>query len=288
LRVRKVALSGENAVDRFFRRACALALMRHVLRFGLVFMAVSLAACAANKPPAASAPMPVEPLLIPAPTPAVPSAGPSIVDHRPAKDKARDMHSLLITSCDYGISTLAEKSEMSSGPSRLRNEMAALDGDPWRGHTIEVRHYATYLNQKRALKNQVGAMYTGLIPYFLLKAGETCKENEMHGGWYAGTEIQNLLSPLIVEMSISVDGHIHNQRSVYSPRVGIDAKLRHQTDDTEVEQAMTKANRALLLAMGTSPGTQPLQTMPSKPSIGDPNEGFINMPSQATTPAQRR
>lgn len=166
--------------------------------------------------------------------------------------------------------------------------MATVAGDPWHGHTIEVRHYSAYLNAKRALKSGVGRMYGGLLPALMLQAGEKCSEAEMQGGWYAGSEIVNMLSPLIVEMIVSVDGKVYKVRSVYSPRVGVTPKLKQPTDDGELTQAMIKADRALLARMGTAvPMTRPVSAGPvASPSSTAPapakssdDDGFVNFPS---------
>ncbi|SDG20718.1 MULTISPECIES: hypothetical protein [Rhodanobacteraceae] len=229
--------------------------------------------------------MPVEPLL-PVPPEATDVTGPAVVDHRPPADRAYDIHSLLITSCDYGIYTVPQKPASLSAVALLRNEMATAPGDPWHGHTIEVRRYAAYLNAKRALKGSVGSMYGGLLPMLMLRAGEKCSETEMHGGWYAGSEIVNALSPLIVEMIVSVDGKVYNVRSVYSPRVGVTPKLKQPTDDSELTQAMIKADRALLARMGTAvPTAQPVTPGPvapptsTAPAKSSDDDGFVNFPS---------
>lgn len=255
---------------------CALVL----LRSGLVLASILLSGCVSYRPEKMpTTPPRFELPLVAAPTPALPSIGPNIVDHRPSSDKVRDMHSLLITSCDYGVMTLEEKTGVTSGSAQLRNEMAAVQGDPWRGHEVEVRHYAVYLNQKRLLKGTVSEMYVGLIPSLMLNAGESCAEAQMHGGWYTGTEILNLLPPLIVEISVNVDGKVYKVRSVYSPHSLVDRKLRHASDDHEVEQAVTKANKLLVAKLGK---TEAAATPPTnaQPSV-DPDAGFINFPSSS-------
>ncbi|MGA7439287.1 MAG: hypothetical protein WBW32_14295, partial [Luteibacter sp.] len=213
-------------------------------------------------------------------------AGPTVKDLRPLADKTRDMHSLWITSCDYGISTLPELPGNATGPSTLANDMAALPGDPWHGHTVEVVHYATYLNQKRMLKGMVGGMYGGVLPYLMLKAGEDCAETKMHGGYYAGSEILNLFPPIIIEMTVKVDGTVHHQRTVYSTKPPIDPHLKQPWEVAEVVQAMTKANHALLASLGTAaapaPAAAAMQAPAATAAQATNDEGFID-----TNPASR-
>ncbi|KJV35782.1 hypothetical protein [Luteibacter yeojuensis] len=209
-------------------------------------------------------------------------------DLRPPADKKRDMHSLLIFSCDYGISTLPELPGNPTGPSTLANEMAAMPGDPWHGHVVDVLHYAAYLNQKRMLKGQVASMEGGLLPALLLKAGDDCKEAKVHGGYYAGSEIVNYFPPIVVEMTVKIDGVVHHQRTVYSPKPPIDPGLKQPWEAAQVLQAMTKADRALLASLGptSAAAPPPVATKDSAPrpvaaANGD-DAGFIN-----TNPASR-
>jgi hypothetical protein len=247
---------------------------------GLLLVVVG---CAAG-PKKPAPPVVGEPMLVVAPAAAA-GAGPTVKDLRPPADKTRDMHSLWITSCDYGISTLPELPGNPTGPSTLANDMAALPGDPWRGHTVDVVHYASYLNQKRMLKSSVSGMYGGVIPYLMLKAGEDCAETKMHGGYYAATEILNFYPPIVVEMVVKIDGAVHRQRTVYSTKPPIDPHLKQPWEAAEVLQAMTKANHALLASLGTVVSPSPVATGSPPPAAAvqaKDDEGFIN-----TNPASR-
>lgn len=213
----------------------------------------------------------MEPVVTVAPT-APAGAGPAQIDKRPQADKIREFHSLSIFSCDYGISTVAELPGNPVGPTTLANEMAAVAGDPWRGHTVEVEHYATYLNQKRVLKNGTRAANPGLLPGLLLETGEDCPETKMHGGYYTNAEVINDIPPLIVEIVVKIDGKVYRERSVYSPAMYVHPKLRNPTDAGQIAQAMAKANRALVARL-----PKPTPVSPAASSQAPDDEGFINM-----------
>lgn len=188
--------------------------------------------------------------------------GPTVVDARPSNDKQYEMHSLWITSCDYGVFTLAEKNGTKSRVEVLHDDLSAIPGDPWAGHTVTVTHYAAYLNMKRALKHQVYSMNTGLIPMAMAQMGETCSETEMHGGWYAGADLKTTEPPIVIEIVATVDGKEHRTRSVYSPQTAITPKLKKPSDDTQLAEAVAKANREFIASLRNVVSTSPMRSPP--------------------------
>lgn len=247
----------------------------------MVSMALALLAACTSKSTKPAPPVVGEPKLAVVP-PAAVGTGPTVKDLRPPADKKRDMHSLLIFSCDYGISTLPELPGNPTGPSTLANEMAATPGDPWRGQAVDVLHYATYLNQKRMLKGQVAMAAGGLLPALLAQAGDDCKEAKVHGGYYAGTEIVNYFPPIVVEMTVRIAGVVHHQRTVYSPMPAIDPALKQPWETAQVLQAMTKADHALLASLNPTSAMvrppAPAKVSPPAPGAeaGGDDTGFIN------------
>lgn len=204
--------------------------------------------------------------------------GPVVVDARPPSDKQHEMHSLWITSCDYGVFTLAEKRGVKSHTEALRDDLSAMPGDPWAGHTITVSHYAAYLNMKRALKHQVYSMNTGLIPSAMAQMGETCSETEMHGGWYAGADLKTTESPIVIEIVATVDGKEHRTRSVYSPQTAITPKLKKPSDDTQLAEAVAKADREFAASLRNVGATTSIARMQ------DPNAAASPMSMPASEP----
>lgn len=197
--------------------------------------------------------------------PASTTVGPSVVDRRPAADKAFEIHSLWITSCDYGVFTLAEKKTGKSHVESLHDDLAALPGDPWAGHQITVTHYAAYINNKHKLrKGALLGSFTGGIAAALVQRddekknkgtplpGDTCSASEMHGGWYSGNDTTTYNPPIVIEISALVDGKPHEVRSVYSPSVDVIPKLKHPSDDNELAIAVHKADQAFAASMGST------------------------------------
>ncbi|WP_109126336.1 hypothetical protein [Dyella sp. C11] len=223
--------------------------MNHLPRASsaLIVAACLLTGCATepqqkpSNPPKVAAATTAAPIAAPVNKP-TPQGGPVVVDQRPQSDKVHEIHSLWITSCDYGVFTLAEKKDSKSHVEALHDDLASMPGDPWHGHTITVTHYAAYLNMKRKLKGGVNAMYGGLIPSVMSQMGESCAENQMHGGWYAGTDLKNTLSPIVIEITATVDGTPHSVRSVFSPQTAMNPKLKQPSDDAQLAEAISKAD----------------------------------------------
>lgn len=180
--------------------------------------------------------------------------GPTVIDRRPETDKVFDTHSLWISSCDYGVYTLPEKNTVKTHVEALHDDLAALPGDPWHGNQITVTHYVAYINAKRQLKDSAyNATFFGIIPGLIKNEidkkhgrGETCSEAQMHGGWYAGTEITNYNPPIVIEIVAAIDGKPLKVRSVYSPDTNVIPKLKQASDDNQLAAAVRKANLAFI------------------------------------------
>lgn len=215
---------------------------------GTLFVAAYvLSGCATQQPQtapvssshasAAMAPTATAPVAAPAL-----ETGPVVIDQRPQSDKVHEIHSLWVTSCDYGIFTLAEKKGGKTHVEALRDDLTSMPGDPWHGHSVTVTHYAAYLNMKRKLKGGVYAMSGGLIPSVMSQMGEACSETQMHGGWYAATDLKTTQPPIVIEIVATVDGKSRSLRSVYSPETAVNPKLKQPSDDAQLAKAIKKAN----------------------------------------------
>jgi hypothetical protein len=217
----------------------------------LLFAACVLTGCATQQPQKATAtPMQAAATPIAAAVVAPLHGGPSVIDQRPQSDKVFEMHSLWITSCDYGVFTLAEKKNSTSHVEALRDDLASVPGDPWHGHAITVTHYAAYLNAKRKLKNGVYTVHGGLIPSLMSQMGEKCAATQMHGGWYAATDLKTTMPPIVIEIVATLDGKPHSFRSVYSPETDVTPKLKKPSDDVQLAEAIKKADLEFAASLG--------------------------------------
>ncbi|MFZ0871801.1 MAG: hypothetical protein WAM90_13890 [Rhodanobacter sp.] len=228
----------------------------------LLVAACVLTGCATQQPQKAAA-SPVQASTDKA-TPAAESVvaplthgGPSVIDQRPQSDKVFEMHSLWITSCDYGIFTLAEKKSSKSHIEALRDDLASLPGDPWHGHAITVTHYAAYLNAKQTLKKGLSAVSSGLIPSMMSQMGEKCAATQMHGGWYAATDLKTTVPPIVIEIVATLDGKPHSFRSVYSPETDVTPKLKKPSDDVQLAEAIKKADLEFAASLGEDDAVPP-------------------------------
>jgi len=185
------------------------------------------------------------------------SAGPDVVDKRPMSDREAEIHSLWVSSCDYGVFTIPEDSAAETYMASLHDELAAVPSDPWSGHQVVVTHYAAYLNNKKALKSRavfagVGGLLGGLIANAVTKTptgGESCAQNKMHGGWFAGSEVTTSFAPIIVELEATVDGKPFKVHSVYSPTVATSPKPKKPAERAQLDAAIKKADKAFVSAL---------------------------------------
>lgn len=138
-----------------------------------------------------------------APTPT--AAGLTILDERSAADKKQKVLSAGITSCEYGVYRLDEK----RAPGRfdaLRIALESAKGAALADKALHVARYDIFFNNGARLRGTTYAPYGGLVIEAMKGMGVNCPKEKMRGGWFDGSEITTPHGPIIIEMSVALDG----------------------------------------------------------------------------------
>jgi hypothetical protein len=190
-------------------------------------------------------------------------------DTRPAEDKKTYHHSLMITSCNYGVRRIGD-ADISPPPlEQLRASLAASLGEGIAGKEIEVRRYHLDVNTAAHTRGRMKDEHKGLVADVMLGMGAGCAREKMEAGWFEASEVSTANAPLIVEMQIVVDGQALDVRSVYSPDIAWEPRVWRPESRASVNAALAAANAKLAEALrGAS--AAPANALPSS---GGPPQG---------------
>lgn len=179
----------------------------------------------------------------PAPTPA--TAGVTILDERAAADKKRKLLSMGITSCEYGVYRLDEK----RAPGRFDALSIALEsskGVALAGKTLHVARYDVYFSNGARLRDMTYRAHTGgVVTGAMIGLGANCPREKMKGGWFAASEVTTPHGPIIVEMTVSLDGATYESRSVHSSSIEMMGGFKSPEEKAEMSAALKSAADAL-------------------------------------------
>jgi hypothetical protein len=180
-----------------------------------------------------------------------------VVDQRPADELKTSWLSLMITSCEYGIRRVADEKGAPSRLDGLRADLEAALGAPLAGKTITVTRYGSYFNTGAYNRGVTYSKFGGLIPDLMSTMGSKCAREDTKAGWYQGSEVTNISSPIIVELTASVDGKSYETRSVYSPETELNPFFsKDKNAPAALGAALKKANAALIaqISADVAPG----------------------------------
>lgn len=142
-------------------------------------------------------------------------------DARPAIEKEREMLSYSITNCNYGIIRMGDADTTPDKINILKHDLNELASNALKGKTVVVENYTIYSNGAVALRgmmnNMTGGSSQGLIAKGMINIG--CKKEEVKGGWYDPSEVTTNQSPLIVDLTLTVDGRKYTTHIVKSPEM---------------------------------------------------------------------
>jgi hypothetical protein len=153
----------------------------------------------------------------------VPSASTlNIVDARPSQQRTEGYHQLSywVTSCSYGIYRLGDAKGSPGKLDLLRTDLETALGDTIKGKTLTVSNYALYLNSGDTMRGTTFAitLFGGIVgSLWAPHIGSGCSSDETPEGGYDASEVSSDASPLIAQLTASLDGKSYSVRVVQTP-----------------------------------------------------------------------
>lgn len=196
----------------------------------------------------------------------------TIEDQRTTKLEKSSHVSLNIYSCGIGIQRVSDRFRAKDRVQKLQEDLTAALGAELAGRRLVLKDYRLYLNYSTdivAQARQVGANAAGAAVGMpgvggLPEPGRygvhaKCTEDKTPEGWFAASEVSGRHSPLIVHVTLEVDGRPYTVRIVHSPDMVLQPSMRSlwavpkdvreladPAASVEVETAFAKANTALI------------------------------------------
>jgi hypothetical protein len=203
-------------------------------------------------------------------TPAPAQNGFALTDARTDKAEKTKLLSYLIGSCDYGVFRVGDPGRRPNRIERLRADLETGLGPLLVGKAIEVTDYRLYLNTARSMRGSVGGHY-GLVGEAVSEGyNQSCAGEKDREGWFPSSEVTTPYSPLIVYITVRVDGVAYEARHVHSPPLEIRPSARtkfvvskaqwNQTDEIgapQVDAALAAANQLLIAEIRKGMATEP-------------------------------
>lgn len=173
----------------------------------------------------------------------------SMKDERPETEKETEWMSLSITSCNYGIRQIGDNLMVPDRLTLLRNDLYKAIGKKLSGKTVLVKKYTIHLNEQNALRGRVYSQYKGAIIDYMKTFGSGCKREEVAGGWFEPADVTTPYSPIIIEITVAIEGKKYSMRSVYSPEKEIEPAFGNPDSSSALFTAVQKASNQLVASI---------------------------------------
>ncbi len=173
----------------------------------------------------------------------------SIKDERPEAEKETEWKSLSITSCNYGIRQIGDNLMVPDRLTILRNDLHKTLGKKLSGKTVSVKKYSIYFNEQNALRGRVYSQYKGAVADFMSTFGSGCKREEVAGGWFEPADVTTPFSPIIIEITVAIDGKKYSVRNVYSPEKEIEPAFGNPESAAALFAAVQKATNQIVASI---------------------------------------
>lgn len=119
-------------------------------------------------------------------------------------------------------------------------------GDKLAGKAVSLQAFTIHLNNSAALRRQVGAMYTGLIPSLMNKKEKVgCAPDDLRGGYVLG-EVSADKSPLIAVIDLRIDDRPFHARAIGPAEV---PPARKKTDQALKDQWNSRVGSVVQMAL---------------------------------------
>ena len=214
----------------------ALPLLRSVF---LTIPVLALIQGCANEVPRAEAPQPFE-----------------FVDQRPTDEDSTQWLSRDRRSCEYTLRQMGDEGILPDRFTLLRNGLDSALHAQLTGKSLLVTHYAIYINNFERSRDSSFSMHGMLLSdliqdAYLRHVDHRCIEALESDGRLEPVDVQTHRSPIIVEITLIVDGKSHAVRSLFTPERPISVKLKDPDTRAAVQNAVDKAIRQLTTQMST-------------------------------------
>lgn len=175
----------------------------------------------------------------------------NLVDQRPDEENSTEWLSRNTSSCDF---TLRQIGDEATSPDRFTVLRASLDStlhDRLLGKTLNVMHYAIYINNWDRDRGPVFSMNGGFIGSVIQEVRDRhtshrCQEEMTAQGRLEPADLQTHRSPVIVEITLVLDGKTHSVRSLLTPHQEISLKPEDRETAAAIHSAMDKAIQQLI------------------------------------------
>ncbi len=166
------------------------------------------------------------------------------VDSRPKSDKKARAASLNIMSCSYGIYSLADKITSPSRIELLRIDLNKLLSDKLAGRNVTVLRYALYKNDLGTTRAMVNRSQPGILADISNDRATKCTQEKTGEGWVTATELTTNIQPIVIFITLRIDGKDYSIRYVQSPARAFDSYMDSE-GSAFLMDAIQKANSAI-------------------------------------------
>lgn len=164
-----------------------------------------------------------------------------LVDRRPEDERTTTWLSNMVRSCVYTVRQFGDDAISPDRIALLRDNLDSRLHNELTGKTLLVTHYGIYINSsQRSRTSSVwnGGFFQSLLDLAIESRIEhRCKPEEIAAGWLGPDDGKKAYSPVIIDITVSLDGRVRNVHSIYAP----DRELSIKTDDPETAAAISNA-----------------------------------------------
>jgi hypothetical protein len=183
-----------------------------------------------------------------------------IDDQRLPESKTTKVLSAWIGSCENAVERMGDDEVLPDRLARLEKAVTDAFGDSFKGKTLTVRQYDVHLNANARIAGSsiasgfssvglygVGGDPSGIKEKIVIRP--SCTQEKMKGGWFDPADLTNNISPIIIDLDITLDDRAYRVNSAYSPFVDLYSYTEDPIADAEAQKAAAKANQRLVEIM---------------------------------------
>jgi hypothetical protein len=180
-----------------------------------------------------------------------------VVDQRPEDERTTKWLSRYTRSCDWGVRQFGDEATSPDRITLLRDNLDSMLHQELTGKTLFVTHYAIYINSSQRDRRPglvIGGSALGSWVEAIIDShrDRSCRAEEVDEGWLEPGDVTKSRSPVIVQITLSLDGRTHSVRSFFSPdrEIPIDPGNPETTD--AILSAVKKATDQLIAELPIS------------------------------------